>query len=53
MQNKDVEIYAGDDYVLSAKAGKTGIVKIKRNNPIGKRLMDATNSGQKIRFIEV
>ncbi len=53
LQNKNVEIYAGGDYVLSAKSGKTGIVKIKKNNPIGKRLMEAISSRQKIRFIEV
>ena len=53
MSNKDIDIYAGNEYVLSAKSGKTGIVKIKKNNPIGKKLMMAVNSGEKIRIVKV
>ncbi|MFH2028601.1 MAG: KH domain-containing protein, partial [Nanoarchaeota archaeon] len=49
MQNKDCAIYIGDDFFLSAKAGSTGVIKIKKNNPIGKQLIKAINSGRAIR----
>ena len=51
MQNRDVDIYAGDEFVLSAKAGKTGMIKIKKNNNIGRRLMRALQDREKIRLV--
>jgi ATPase len=51
MQNKDVDIYTGDEFVLSAKAGKTGTIKIKKSNNIGRRLMEALNKKEKIRLV--
>ncbi|MBN1156204.1 Flp pilus assembly complex ATPase component TadA [Candidatus Woesearchaeota archaeon] len=48
---KDVDIYVGDDYLLSAKAGKGGMLKIHRGNKIGKILTDALNIGDKVRVI--
>ena len=47
-KNKDVDILVDGDYLLSAKAGKTGIIKINKNNKIGKILIDAVNSGESI-----
>ncbi len=46
--HKDVDIFSGGDYLLSAKVGKTGIVKITKKNKIGKILEDALNSGEGI-----
>jgi len=51
MQNKDVDIYIGDEFLLSAKAGKTGTIKIKKSNNIGRRLMEAINRKEKLKFI--
>jgi len=51
MQNHDFSIYVGDEFVLSAKAGKTGAIKIKKNNNIGRRLLDALNKKEKIRLV--
>lgn len=51
MQNKDVDIYVGEEFLLSAKAGKTGTIKIKKNNNIGRRLMEAMNRHEKIKLI--
>ena len=51
MQNKDIDIYVGEDYLLTAKAGKTGIIKIKKDNKIGRILLDAVNAGEKIRLL--
>ncbi|MBI3027130.1 Flp pilus assembly complex ATPase component TadA [Candidatus Woesearchaeota archaeon] len=48
MQNRDVDIYVGDEFILSAKAGKTGIIKIKKNNNIGRRLIDGLNRKEKL-----
>jgi ATPase len=48
MQNRDVDLYIGDEFVLSAKAGKTGVIKIKKNNNIGQRLMKAVQNREKI-----
>ena len=51
MQNKDIDIYAGDEYLLSAKAGKTGIIKIKKNNPIGRSIIEKLNKGSRLRVL--
>lgn len=51
MQNADVQIYAGDELVMNAKASKKGIVKLKTNNPVGRRIMQAINSNEKIRLV--
>jgi len=51
MQNRDVDIYVNDEFILSAKAGKTGIIKIKKSNNIGRRLMEAMGRTEKIRLV--
>jgi len=51
MQNKDVDVYVGQEFLMSAKAGKTGVFKIKKSNNIGRRLMEAMNKGEKIRLV--
>ncbi len=51
MQNRDVDVYLGDEFLLSAKAGKTGIIKIKKSNNIGRRLMESINRREKIRML--
>ena len=48
MQHKDVDIYLNDEFVLSAKAGNTGLIKIKKNNAIGRMLIKAYNNSEKI-----
>ena len=51
MQNKDIDIYAEQEFILSAKSGKTGLIKIKKSNNIGRRIMDALNKKEKIRLV--
>ena len=51
MQNRDIDIYVNEEFVLSAKTGKTGLIKIKKNNNIGRRLMEAMNRKEKIRLV--
>ncbi len=43
--NKNVKIYADEDYVMTANVGKDGIFKISRKNKIGKVITDAVSSG--------
>jgi len=50
-KDKDVDIYINDDYLLTAKSGKTGLIKIKKNNKIARILVDAINAGEKIKLI--
>ena len=50
MQHKDIDIYIGDDFLLTAKAGATGSIKIKKNNPIGKQLLNAIHVGKSIKL---
>ena len=45
---KDVDIHANGDYLLSAKVGKSGVIKIAKDNKIGRILVDAINVGEKI-----
>mgnify|MGYP001619194815 FL=1 len=48
MQYKDVDLYIGDEFILSAKAGKTGVIKIKKNNNIGRRIMESLSRREEI-----
>jgi ATPase len=50
MQNADVDVYIEDEFLLAAKAGKSGIIKIKKENPIGRRILKALQSGEKVRL---
>ena len=49
-KNRSVDIYVNDDYLLSAKVGANGVIKIKKNNRIGKILVDAINTGENIKI---
>ncbi len=51
MQNKDIDIYLNEEFLMSAKAGKTGIIKVKKNNNIGKVILNAHNKGEKIKLV--
>lgn len=51
MQNNDVDVYVGDDFLLTAKVGKTGIIKIKKDNKIGQIIINAINGGEKVKLV--
>jgi len=51
MQHKDVDIYVNGDFLLTAKTGVTGLIKIKKNNPIGKQIINAVHSGKVIKLM--
>jgi len=50
-KNQDINIYVNDDYLLTAKSGKSGLIKIKKNNKIARILVDAINAGEKIKLM--
>jgi ATPase len=47
-QGKDVDIHLAGNYLLSAKVGKAGVLQITKNNHVGRLLVDAINSGEKV-----
>ena len=49
--NRDIDIFVQGDYLLTAKVGKTGIIKVHKNNKIGRILVDAVNMGEKIKLV--
>ena len=51
--NRDVTVSIEGDYLLSAKTGKDGVLKISRNNKIGKIITNAVNAGEKISIVAV
>jgi len=51
MQHKDIDIYLNDEFLMTAKAGKTGLIKVKKNNNVGRIIMEAINRGEKLRLM--
>ena len=51
MQHKDADIYLNEEFLMTAKAGKTGLIKVKKNNNVGRLVLDAINRGEKIRIV--
>ncbi|MBI1969366.1 hypothetical protein HYS48_01615, partial [Candidatus Woesearchaeota archaeon] len=49
--NREVDILLHNDYLLSAKVGKDGILKIKKNNKFAKMLMNAINMGEEVKLL--
>ncbi|MGM5481992.1 MAG: ATPase, T2SS/T4P/T4SS family [Nanobdellota archaeon] len=48
--NKNVKIYVNEDYLLAGQVSKKGMVKIKRNNKIGKIILDSLNSDEIVKI---
>jgi len=51
MQNKDVDLYLGGEFIMTAKAGKTGVIKVKKNNNIGRIILEGIDKGEKVRLL--
>ena len=51
MQGRDVDIYVGREYLATFNIGKKGSIRIKKNNPLGKAIMNAQQYGEKIRIL--
>ena len=48
---KDVDIYIGDEHLLTAKVGNAGTIKVHKNNRIGNLLADAIAAGENVRLL--
>ncbi|HLD06425.1 MAG TPA: PINc/VapC family ATPase [Candidatus Nanoarchaeia archaeon] len=48
---KDVDIYVGNEFLLTAKVGNTGSIQIHKDNRIGKLLADAITAGENVRLL--
>ena len=51
MQHKDVDINVEGEYLMTAKAGKTGQIKVKKNNPLGRELIKAVSQKKDISLL--
>lgn len=51
MKNKDVDVYVNDEYLMTAKAGKSGNIKVHKSSQMGKYLVDAVNNKENIKII--
>jgi ATPase len=48
---KDVDVYLGDEFLLTAKAGKTGLIQIKKSNDVGQKILHAITEGKKVKVL--
>lgn len=51
MQYKDVDICLDDEFLATTKAGKTGLIKVKKTNEHGKAILGAIKRGEKVRLL--
>jgi len=49
--HNEVHVYIDEDYLLTGKVSKKGVIKIKKNNKIGKILVDSINMGEEVRLV--
>lgn len=49
-QSMDVDVYVNGNFLLTAKAGQTGVIKLKKASPYGKRIVEAINSKEEIKL---
>lgn len=50
-KNKDIDIIVNGDYLLTAKSSKKAIIKIKKDNKIGKIIVNSLNAGEDLRLV--
>ena len=48
LRGKDVNIYVNDAYLATFAVGKKGVIGVKRNNNLGKALLNAVDDGERI-----
>ncbi|MBW3003869.1 PINc/VapC family ATPase [Candidatus Woesearchaeota archaeon] len=51
-RDRDIDIYVNDEFLLTAKAGKKAVIKIKRSK-IGNVLFSALKHNEKVELVEV
>src|SRR3989339_131065 len=50
--NRDIDLYSGEEFLLSAKSSKKGQVKVNKQSKIGEKVLEAVENG-KIRLLMV
>ena len=48
--NKDIDVYVDNDFLVELHAGKKAVVKVKKDNNIGKVIMHAINNNRSIKL---
>jgi len=48
LRGKDINIYINDEYLATFAVGKKGVIGVKRSNNLGKALLNAIDSGERI-----
>ena len=46
--DKEVDVYVNDEFLIAAKVGKKGNIKVNKQSQVGKYLVNALNSKQKV-----
>ena len=49
---RNLDVLVGNSYLLTVNVGKKGEIRIKKNNKIGKTILNALNYGEKVRVVE-
>lgn len=49
---KNLDVLIGDEYLLTVNVGKKGEIRIKKDNKIGKSILNAMNYREKVRVVE-
>ena len=49
--DKDIDVYVNDAYLLTARSSRKAVIKIKKDNKIGKIIANAINYGEKIKLV--
>lgn len=52
LKGTDIDIYVENEYLATFNIGKKGLIKIKKNNPLGKAITNAQKYKEKIRLFK-
>lgn len=50
LKGKDVDIFVEKEYLATFNIGKKGMIRLKKNNPLGKAITNAQKYGEKVRI---
>jgi len=50
LKGKDVDIFVEKEYLATFNIGKKGMIRLKKNNPLGKAIINAQKYGEKVRI---
>ena len=50
LKGKDVDLFVEKEYLATFNIGKKGVIRLKKNNPLGKAITNAQKYGEKVRI---